>query len=171
MDLEMIRNGIVLDLHNYVQKPIVMFNHNAPKPHYPYITYNFALPYNQNGENSVCKSKLAESEDPSFEFDILETRTKHVLITMSIDSYSMNALEAHNLAKKAYDWFRHVGYTNLKNLNLVVQSIEGFAERDTLIVGDYERRVGFDIILRTTDTIERRIETIEEYKIEEELVI
>ena len=36
---------------------------------------------------------------------------------------------------------------------MVVVNIEAFGDRAVLIVDDYEARVGFDVILRTTDTI------------------
>lgn len=166
MNLKLIRDGIVGKLMDYVGVPVVMLEQVAKKPKYPYIGYKFTVPYNPDRTQGIIETDLVPSLDPKYEHDVEETVIFQPQMTISITVYAKDSLEAQELAKKAHDWFKHAGYYELDALNVVTVSTAAFGDRTTLIVDDYERRVGFDVILRTVDKIKRRVETIEEFKFE-----
>lgn len=170
MDLEVIRNEIVFMLHNHIKKPVVMLEQAEEKPKYPFLSYNFTVPYNLNNQRGIEETRLISTRKRKFEYDVEETIYLHPEFTLSINAYSLEQIESYNLAQKAMEWFKFVGRYDLDRLNVTVVSLEAFGNRNTLIADDYERRVGFDVILRTSDRIKRVIETIEEINIDKEYI-
>ena len=170
MDLRELRYQIIYKLYQYMGIPVVPQDQIQPKPAYPYMTYKFIVPYNHFGHQGNYSRKLIPSNDDRFEYDVEETLEMQPQMTLSLNVYCKgepdSQMVAYEIAKKAMDWFKHVGYQDLSDLNVVVVNIEGFGDRTVLIVDDYEARVGFDVILRTTDTIKRRFETIETWDID-----
>jgi len=134
------------------------------------MTYKFIVPYNHFGHQGNYSQNLVPSNDDRFEYDVEETLELQPQMTLSLNAYCKgeqdNQMIAYETAKKAMDWFKHVGYQDLSDLNVVVVNIEAFGDRTVLIVDDYEARVGFDVIMRTTDIIKRRFETIETWDID-----
>ena len=169
MDLRELRNQIIYKLYQYMELPIVPQDQIQPKPAYPYMTYKFIVPYNQFNHQGDISQNLVPSTDDRFEYDIEETLELQVQMTISLNVYCKgepdSQMVAYEITKKAMGWFKHVGSQDLSDLNVVVVNIEAFGDRTVLIVDDYEARAGFDVILRTTDTIKRRIETIETWDI------
>lgn len=170
MDLRELRNKIIYNLYQYIGLPIVPQDQSANKPTYPYMTYKFIVPYNQFRHQGNYSEELVPSNDDRFEYDFEETLETQPQMTLSLNAYCKgetdNQMIAYETAKKAMDWFKHVGYQDLQDLNVVTVNIEAFGDRTTLIADEFEARVGFDVILRTTDTIKRRFETIETWKAE-----
>lgn len=167
MNLEALRDDIIFNLHEYLEASVVMLEQIPKKPSYPFIAYKFIVPYNISGQRGILATNLVDGLGDRFEKDYEETIHFQPQITLSITAYSLDELESSELAQKAHDYFKHAGYYDLQRMNTVVVSTAAFGNRNTLIVDDYERRTGFDVILRTTDKITRRLETIEEYNIEE----
>lgn len=171
--MKLIRNTIVGKLHKYLNVPVVPQDRPNPKPLYPYIAYKFIVPYAQARGQGNYSSELVSSLDDGFEYDFEETLTTQPTTTLSISAYSKGAIddyiEAYDLAKKAMNWFNLVGYQDLQDINVVVVDTLAFGDRATLLVDNYEERIGFDVILRFTDTVKRRIETIEEWDIDIEI--
>lgn len=161
MELQAIRNKVVELLHDYTKVPVVMLDQIPDKPGYPFISYKFIVAYNTGGQRGIEETNFIPSSDARFEYDTEETLHLQPQMTLSITAYSDNELESSDLAQKAHDWFKHAGYYDLADANVTVVSTEAFGNRNTLIVDDYERRTGFDAILRTTDKVKRKIETIE----------
>lgn len=162
-DLETIRNEIVLSLYNYLNVPVIPLNTAVSKPGYPFIGYKFIVPYNTSGQGTVTKLEAVSGDEAGY---INEVAYQQPQMTLSITAYSLNELESSVLAQKAHDFFKHVGYYDLERVNCAVVSSHGFGSRDTLIEDDYERRVGFDVIIRTADRVTRKLETIEQYNID-----
>jgi len=160
-----IRNAIVKGLYEYLGLIPIPIEDVQGKEPYPYITYNFISPYTQFRGQGNYQRDLVPSNDERFELDVEETLELQPQATVSINTYSKDKLEAQELAKKAMDWFKHVGWQYLYDNNIVVVSIEAFGDRTIHIVDYYENRIGFDVIIRFTDEIKRRIETIEIYDI------
>lgn len=148
-----------------MELPIVPQDQTQNKPTYPYMAYKFIVPYNQFNHQGNYSQNLVPSTDDRFEYDVEETLELQPQMTLSLNAYCKGEQDsqmiAYETAKKAMDWFKHVGYQDLLDMNVVVVNIEAFGDRTVLIVDDYEARVGLDVILRTTDTIKRRLETIE----------
>ena len=153
-----------------MELPIVPQDQIQNKPTYPYMAYKFIVPYNQFNHQGNYSQNLVSSNDDRFEYDVEETLELQPQMTLSLNAYCKGEQDsqmiAYEIAKKAMDWFKHVGYQDLLDMNVVVVNIEAFGDRTVLIVDDYEARVGFDVIMRTTDTIKRRIETIETWDID-----
>ena len=167
MNIEEIRNFIVYELFKHTGSLVIPQDNPKNKPPYPYLAYKITSPYIPFEHQGNYSKELVPSQDEGFEYDIEETVELQPQMVMSINSYSDNLIESQELIKKTYDWFKHAGYYDLLDSNLVVVNIQAFGDRTLLIVDNYEYRQGFDVILRTTDTIKRRIETIEEYRIKE----
>lgn len=163
--MEQIINRIVYELYLYTERFVVPTESNGPKPEYPYLSYKITTLYNSPNNQGNYSTKLIQSLDDRFEHDIEETLELQPTFTISINAYSEDSVECQNLIKKAYDWFKHIGYDELNDIDVVVVDVAAFTDRTLLIVDNYESRIGFDIILRTTDVINRRINTIEEWKI------
>lgn len=160
-----IRNAIVKGLYDYLGLIPIPIEDLQGKEPYPYITYNFISPYTQFRGQGNYRRDLEPSNDERFELDMEETLELQPQATISINAYSKDKLEAQELAKKAMGWFKHVGYQHLYDNNIVVVNIEAFGDRTIHIVDYYEHRIGFDVIIRFTDIIKRRLETIEDWDI------
>ncbi|WP_425447742.1 phage neck terminator protein [Dethiothermospora halolimnae] len=161
INIKDIRNFIVKELVNHIGKPVIPSNNIGKKPPYPYILYKFTTPYNSQN-NSIEIDETIPSLGTKFKYDIKTTRIEQPSITISFTAVSKDEMESIDLAMQLKDWFRLKGYYLLKRNNLIVKSIEAFGNRDSLIVGDYERKVGFDVILRTVDETSIIVETIEQ---------
>lgn len=170
MDLQELRNQIIYKLYQYMELPIVPQDQIQTKPAYPYMTYKFIVPYNHFGHQGNYSRKFIPSTDDRFEYDVEETLELQPQMTLSLNAYCKgepdSQMVTYEIARKAMNWFKHVGYQDLSDLNITVVNIEAFGDRTVLIIDDYEARAGFDVILRTTDTIKRRIETIETWDID-----
>lgn len=142
------------------------------KPIYPYLTYKFISPYIPPSGAGNITTTLEPSLDEKFQYDVVEKLELQPTMTLSINAYCSGKQDNHAVAyetiKKAVDWFKHAGYIYLSDNNIVTVSIQAMADRTALIVDGFEVRYGFDVILRFTDEIELRYETIEEVRINKE---
>lgn len=165
MDIRELRNQIIYKLYQYMGIPVVPQDQIQPKPAYPYMTYKFIVPYSHLGHQGNISHKLIPSNDERFIYDVEESLEVQPQMTLSLNAYCKGEQDsqmiAYETAKKAMDWFKHAGYQDLLDMNVVVVDIKAFGDRTVFIVDDYEARVGFDVIMRTTDTIKRRFETME----------
>lgn len=91
-------------------------------------------------------------------------------ITVSLTVYSKDKGEALNLAHRLMQWFRFNGYEYLKEHDLIVESIEPMQDRTVFLETTYDHRVGFDVVLRTTDKAEKKIDVIEQVELNDELI-
>lgn len=157
-----IRNSIVQGVKKDLDVTMILVDdRNKVSLPYPFATFNFTTALDVfDGEGNYSR-KLVDSTNEKFEHDILETRDTQNKVTMSINAYSNNKLDAQELAIKMRDWFRHTGYQHLSDNNIVVVDALGLQDRTIELVKDYEYRIGFDVILRAAKTTERRLETIE----------
>ena len=71
------------------------------------------------------------------------------------------------MIKKVHDYFRFSGYQYLSDNGIIVVGVGNIQNRDLLEVDEYERREGFDVRMRTLDTIERITPEILDYNIKE----
>jgi len=160
IDFKELRTAIVKGLSEHLDILVIMANQDAPKPDYPFMTYMFTTPMN----SVVPQSGSYYSKEAGDKLDY--GRRHYNRMTVSLTSFSQDSDEAHEKAFEAADWFTWKGYFHLKENNIVVVRIEAMTNRDTLIVGDYERRVGFDVQLRVPSKVEKEIEWIEEVEYE-----
>lgn len=158
--IENVRNKIVAGLYAFVQKPVIFQPQNTPLPPYPFVAFSITSDYMRTLDDGNVQNV------PQL-VDLKETLSSNVEITFSFNAYSLNSLEAKNLAKKVHDYFRFVGYQYLADNGIIVVDVGNVQNRDLLEVDQYERREGFDVRIRTLDTIERTTPEIVTYTIEE----
>ena len=157
------RNDIVKGLHAHVGVNVVPTDTADRKPKYPYMSYKIITSHDSNTFSLV--DAVVPSTTSGFEHDVKVTSKEQAHFTMSVNAYSLDEDEAHNLAAKAADWFKFHGYHYLVGCNIVVISVGSVADRTAQIVDDYERRYGFDVRIRAARGITKRVETIESHNI------
>lgn len=141
---EVLRSGI----WEHMRLFFVDLESGDPRPPYPFISHKFITPYLEEASNEVNDGETL----------IRETQAT---MTVSFTVYSNDKTEALNTAQRLWQWFRFHGYEHLAEHDIVVVTLEGMEDRTTFLETDYEHRVGFDVVLRTVDRAERRIDTIE----------
>ncbi|EJU22972.1 hypothetical protein HMPREF1143_0499 [Peptoanaerobacter stomatis] len=171
MELKKIRNIIVKQLHEHIKRPVVMLRQISDKPlkndkiDYPFVGYNFISSYIKEKGQGVYKQFETSSSDTRFEKDIIDNLNLQAQFTMSFSAYADDSISAKQLALDALEYFRHIGYRQLLQENIVVIECMNISNRDIFEIDYYERREGFDVRFRTTHDIKTRIETIETYKV------
>ena len=154
-----IRTAMVSGLWEHMDIPIILANHNAPKPDYPFGRYTFTTPqqgfYPRSGFYSV------EEEGEMLDYK----RQDEGRMVLSLTFCSDDSTEAHEKALEAAAWFAWKGYFYLKEKGIIVVRVEAMTNRDTLIVDDYERRIGFDVQLRVDSSSTKEIESIEQAEV------
>lgn len=169
MNYSEIRNSIVKGLHDYLQYPVVPTDNNKKKPDYPFVSYKFTTLYKSQGSHNLTV-EVIPSVDPNFEDDIEVTRQEQPQMIISIASYSLDEVEAYELALKVKDWFTFHGYDYLKANNIIVVSTSTLQDRTILIVDNYEKKAGFDITLRIVSEQKKIITTIETIETEGSII-
>lgn len=122
-----------------------------------FISHKFTSPY-------ISQKGFEQSDGDTLTFTSAPT------MTVSLTCYSSNKGDALNLAHQLRKWFKFHGYEYLKENDLIVQSIEAMSDRTTFLETSYDQRVGFDVILRTTDTQTKEINTIETIDLNNRLI-
>lgn len=166
MDYAEIRNVIVSGLHQYLQKPVVPTDTTQPKPPYPFVSYKFTTLYRPDAP--VMIRSPVPSTDSDFEQDVEYTLQEQPQMVLSISTYSLDEAEAYGLAIQVLNWFKLHGYRYLKELNLIIVSTTALQDRSILLVDNFEKRIGFDVTLRTVHEQKDRVESIEVYVLEGE---
>ena len=171
LELKKIRNIIVKQLHEHIQRPVVMMRQTSDKPlkddkiDYPFIGYNLIMPFKNEKGQGVYSNYEVDSTNPDFKKDIIKNLNLQVQFTISFSAYSEDSISAKQLALDAFDYFKHIGYENLVREQIIVVECTNISNRDVFDTDYYERREGFDVRFRTTHDIKARLETIEKYKI------
>jgi len=161
INITKIRNDIVAGLYSYMNIPVIFMQQNKPKPPYPFISYKITTPFTNDSQEILTTEKVASS-NPNFDYDIQYTRSEQPQMTISITAYSKDIGESENKALEALGWFKFIGRDYLEGKGIVVVDTTAVQNRDTLIVDDYERRIGFDVILRVKSILTKTVETIED---------
>jgi len=157
-----IRNAVISALATYISHPVVMLDQAAKKPPYPFVGYKVITPYAPERGSVAEIDEMVPSANPDFEYDIERTAIEQPTMTISFTVYAKTEDEALSLALQAQEWLRFSGYDTLSENNVVVVETTPVQNRDTLIINDYERRQGFDAILRSVSESTKRIETLEQ---------
>lgn len=164
MDYAVIRNSIAAELYQYLQVPVVPTDTTQKKPRYPFVSYKFTTLHRSDAAVMI-RSPVA-STDSSFEQDVEYTLKEQPQMVLSLSTYSLDEVEAYDLALQVRAWFRLYGYRYLKELNIIIVDTTALQDRSVLLVDNFEKRIGFDVILRTISEQKTRIESIEVYALE-----
>lgn len=126
-------------------RPVVPQGSTQKQPPYPFCTYTVTSPYL-----------------PQTSIDDGETLTEDVEMVVSLTWCSEDAMEAASLAQQTATLLKLTATRQiLADAGLVVVRTEGFGNRDTFISIETERRMGFDVRLRTRHSDSNPIEYIE----------
>lgn len=139
------RNELVRLLHKHLNKPVIPNDTTAKRPPYPYVDYAITTVNNESGEGNY-----------SFDGTTDQVALQHA-ISFSVNAYSRDDTQAYNVAKDAWDFFRH--HVDTSELTVIRQ--EGIVNRTLLEVDEYERRYGFDVFIRFDDAISKQIDSID----------
>ncbi len=165
IDFAAIRTAIVSGLSQYLGVPVVMLEQKHPKPPYPFVGYKFTSPFIPERGQPAETMQNVPSSDPNFEYDVEVTQKQQPTMVLSVTAYSDDSDACHALALNAHSWFDLIGYEELRSSGIIVVRSGNIQNRDTLIVGDYERRQGFDVSLRVSGDLKLVLPTIEKVEI------
>nr|DAL26898.1 MAG TPA_asm: tail completion protein [Caudoviricetes sp.] len=157
---DLITNGIFA----YTGRLAIDTDNNNPRPDYPYYSYKItSIKTNANGEGNYIDS-FPESTEEGFKHDYVESVELQPQVIVSFNAYSQDIAECINKISQAWDYFKHAGKKRFADENIVIVRVMNITDR-TVVMGErYEYRYGFDVEFRILHTIERRSETIEEFK-------
>ncbi len=164
MDYAAIRDYINTQLKAYLKIPVIIGDQVGEKPEYPFLRTKFTMPFNPEFPvplNAPETFETVPSQDPNWEYDVEITRRTNPSMSLSITAYALDEDQAVELAIKAHNWFSFYAYDDLRSAGIVVAGIGAIHNRDTLIVGDYERRQGFDVTLQVRQELKKTVPTIE----------
>ena len=159
---EVLRAGIwehlgrfFVDLENGDPRPDTQ--EGLPEHLKTFISHKFTSPY-------IPQAGYEINDDDNLMFVSQPT------MTLSLTVYSKDKGEALNIAHRLKQWFKFHGYDYLKEHDLIVVETTAMNDRTTFLETGYDNRVGFDVILRTTDKEEMQVGTIERVELNDELI-
>ncbi|MGN7169271.1 phage neck terminator protein [Paenibacillus cellulositrophicus] len=148
-----IRKTLVQGLKNVLGLPVINMNGGGDIPKGAFLTYSIS-------DGPDLGGRIMKSQEGGRQ--ILQ---ESVGFTVSILSYADDNATSSINAMKARDWFKTAGYQALKDLDVIVSDIGVVQNRDVNIGEEWERRVGFDVDIRTTDTTDQPFIPIEKANI------
>lgn len=137
--------------------PVIMGLQMKDKPkkengetNFPYIGYTIT------SQNRVANLR----EDINDELNVLQRWREQWELTISFTAVSKTYFDAIEIAHLFNAWLKNTGRSYMENNNIAFVNIMPITTRDFIFVNDYERRQGFDCILRFERIIEKDIERI-----------
>lgn len=151
MEISDVRETIIPELTLFCGRPIIMADDVGEKPTGSHATYKITLPYGRG------IGRPEEIPEPTPE-GLQMKRIEEYRATFSFTAYSMDEIESYELAQKIHDWFSFEGYNFLNQFGIAVAEQTDITNRDAFIVENYERRNGFDVILRIMRTRRQNVD-------------
>lgn len=142
MKMADLRGVFVAKVAAYAGFPIIEADQNAPKPDGPHATYKFTTAYAKD----AGMPDVTAYEDGSGQFYVKQDKV--IRTTVSFTAYAMDNDASYDLAQSIRDWFDFIGVEDMQAAGIAVIDMTGVDNRDAFVVDDYERRNGFDVILR-----------------------
>lgn len=156
-----LRDAIIPALSQYCGSPIILADQIGPRPKVAHMTYKMTTPY---GKSPGQAEETAVEINGEYKLK----RVSDYKTTISFTSYAMDEVDSIDLAQKVHDWFSFDGLDTLQSIGVAVVMLTDVTNRDAFVINDYERRNGFDVILRVTHTQYKNIEWIEKVEINKE---
>lgn len=140
------RDILIPAIAAFCKVPIIQADQTGDIPDGPHATYKFTTPYAKD----VGQAETTfHSTDEGMELHHKE----NYKATLSITAYAMDSDISHDLAQQIHDWFGYQGHILLDNYGIVVVEKTNVVNRDAIFVEEYERRNGFDVIMRLSRKI------------------
>lgn len=154
MNITDIQNAIIPALKTFCGVPIIEADGMGEKPEGAHATFKFTMAYGKG------IGQAEETAAPGADGYTL-TRVESYRATLSMSAYDLDNDTSRELAQRMYDWFSFHGYDHLNEQNIVVSEVTDVINRDTFVLENYERRNGFDVIIRVTRELARTVDFIE----------
>lgn len=124
---------------------------------YPYVAYTIMT------TNRTASVEYKAETQPSDE-NIVSHWQETWNMTISFTAVSKDPFSVVETITALFDWLSERGRNEMQHLNIAYVSTQPSTNRDMLMVNDYERRHGKDIVLRfgrVTTVTEPRIKTVD----------
>lgn len=152
--MDKLKNLIALGVYENSDMLLIPEESTGGRPQSPFATYKISTIAKGMGDR-ITKYKEAGEEFK---------RTDSVTLNTTL---SINVYGDEEKALQVYDYFKLFGLDTLRTEGYVIESIQGFGNRDFLQTDKIVNRIGFDVIIRSEHTIEQVTEWIESYTITE----
>ncbi|HFJ9472608.1 TPA: hypothetical protein ACGW3J_005313 [Bacillus paranthracis] len=154
MNVKELRAVLIPAIKNHCGAPIIMADQMGERPEVPHATYKLTTPYGK----AVGQ---AEETGVVINGEYKLQRLSDYKTTISFTAYAMEDDDSVTLAQKIYDWFSFAGVDVLQSIGVAVADQTDIINRDAFVIEDYERRNGFDVILRVPHQQLKDIEWID----------
>lgn len=141
MNVKELRAVLIPAIKKHCGAPIIMADQMGERPKVPHATYKLTTPYGK----AVGQ---AEETGVVINGEYKLQRLSDYKTTISFTAYAMDDDDSVALAQKIYDWFSFAGIDVLQSIGVAVADQTDIINRDAFVIEDYERRNGFDVILR-----------------------
>lgn len=154
MNVKELRAVLIPAIKKHCGAPIIMADQMGERPEVPHATYKLTTPYGK----AVGQ---AEETGVVINGEYKLQRLSDYKTTISFTAYAMDDDDSVTLAQKIYDWFSFAGVDVLQSIGVAVADQTDIINRDAFVIEDYERRNGFDVILRVPHQQLKDIEWID----------
>ncbi|HDR4393015.1 TPA: hypothetical protein ACOQ31_004824 [Bacillus cereus] len=141
MNVKELRAVLIPAIKKHCGAPIIMADQMGERPKVPHATYKLTTPYGK----AVGQ---AEETGVVINGEYKLQRLSDYKTTISFTAYAMDDDDSVTLAQEIYDWFSFAGVDVLQSIGVAVADQTDVINRDAFVIEDYERRNGFDVILR-----------------------
>ncbi|PFB74994.1 hypothetical protein CN286_25855 [Bacillus anthracis] len=160
MNVKELRAVLIPAINKHCAAPIIMADQMGERPKVPHATYKLTTPYGK----AVGQ---AEETGVVINGEYKLQRLSDYKTTISFTAYAMDDDDSVELAQKIYDWFSFAGVDVMQSIGVAVADQTDVINRDAFVIEDYERRNGFDVILRVPHQQLKDIESIDTAEIKE----
>ncbi|WP_212934949.1 phage neck terminator protein [Bacillus hominis] len=154
MNAKELRAILIPAIKKHCAAPIIMADQMGERPKVAHATYKFTTAHGK----AVGQ---AEETGVVINGEYKLQRLSDYKVTISFTSYAMDDDDSVVLAQKIYDWFSFAGLDVLQSIGVAVADQTDIINRDAFVIEDYERRNGFDVILRVPHQQLKDIEWID----------
>lgn len=162
MTIKEIQNALIPALKSFCGCPVIKADQKGKRPETKHVTFKFSSP-----DTKDLGMGIEYGEGTAETYKLIREETYKV--TLSFDAYSMDDTESVELASQVRKWFGFYGQETLESYDLAVVSVSDVQNRDAFIIDDYERRNGFDVVLRASNRLELDVGYIEKVEINDKL--
>jgi hypothetical protein len=150
MKITDVRDALIPKIKAFCNVPIIEADGNGPRPDGSHATYKFTTAFSKDNGRAT---ELFE--------DNQLIRQDSYKVTISISTYDLDDDVSRDLAQQIYDWFEFYGSDDLRAVNIAVVELSNIVNRDAFVVENYERRNGFDVIIRVSRELTRAANDVE----------
>ena len=155
-------NYIVKELNTLTGRPVILDAQHTNRPTRPYVGYSIGVLADERVNNKFFEVVASSSED--FTYDIEDRLENQYKLTLSFNAYANTQAEAQDLIMEVRDWFIQFGVLGLQQKKVAIVEVLAIEAREILEVDKYDRRRGFDVILRIGRETVQIIPTIERWE-------